>query len=316
MTATDAGEISAMLTDRMVELAEHLIGSPPTMRTRSTVRFFPRGGLIITVAGKDRGLWCSHGDGGIGGDALDLVKHLRSCSMKEAIAWAQDWLGTAPAPEPRRAPQEADTERAEPDRAQLGFKTWAEAIPPQETPVAAYMASRGLSLPPDGPIRFHPACRRGAETLPAMISLMTDPVTAEPCGIHRTFLRPDGGGKIEHGKAKMMLGPAGIIRLVPDDEVTTGLGIAEGIETALAIMRHAGWSPVWACGSAGMIAKFPVLAGIETLTIFPDLDDAGTGMRAAQDCADRWRRAGKELVICRPPEGQDWHSALTKQEAA
>lgn len=316
MTATDAGEISAMLTGRMVELAEHLIGSPPTMRTRSTVRFYPRGGLIITVAGKDRGLWCSHGDGGIGGDALDLVKHLRSCSMKEAIAWAQDWLCTAPAPEPRRAPQEADTGRAETDRAHLALKTWAEAIPPQETPVAAYLASRGLSLPPDGPIRFHPACRRGAETLPAMISLMTDPVTAKPCGIHRTFLRPDGGGKIEHGKAKMMLGPAGIIRLVPDDEITTGLGIAEGIETALAIMRHAGWSPVWACGSAGEMQKLPVLAGIESLTIFPDLDDKGAGINAARNCAERWRGAGRDVTIIKPPAGRDWLDALTRQEAA
>ena len=179
-----------------------------------------------------------------------------------------------------------------------------------------YLRSRGLAWPERAPLKFHPACPRGDERLPAMVALMTDPVTAQPCGVHRTFLRADGGGKVEHGKDKMMIGRAGIIRLVPDDEVTLGLGICEGIETALAIMQLAGWSPVWACGSAGAIAKFPVLAGIETLTIFPDLDDKGAGINAAQECAERWRRAGKELVICRPPQGQDWHSALTKQEAA
>jgi hypothetical protein len=121
-----AGEISAMLADRIVELAEHLIGSAPTMRTRSTVRFHPRGGLVITTAGKDRGLWCSHGDGGIGGDALDLVKHLRSCSMKEAIAWAQDWLGTAPAPARRVAPPPHVMPLA--DNLEVARQIWREAL--------------------------------------------------------------------------------------------------------------------------------------------------------------------------------------------
>ena len=122
----NAGEISAMLTDRIVELAEILIGSAPTMQTRSTVRFYPRGGLIITVAGKDRGLWCSHGDGGIGGDALDLVKHLRSCSMKEAIAWAQDWLGTTPAPARRNVPPPHAMPAA--DNLEVARQIWREAL--------------------------------------------------------------------------------------------------------------------------------------------------------------------------------------------
>ena len=121
-----AGEISAMLTGRIVELAEHLIGSAPTMRTRSTVRFFPRGGLIITIAGRERGLWCHHGEGGIGGDALDLVKHLWASSMKEAIAWAQDWLGTAPAPEPLRVPTPRSAPA--PDNMAIARQIWREAM--------------------------------------------------------------------------------------------------------------------------------------------------------------------------------------------
>ena len=121
-----AGEISAMLADRIVELAEHLIGSAPTMRTRTTVRFHPRGGLVITTAGKDRGLLCSHGDGGIGGDALDLVKHMRSCSMKEAIAWAADWLGTTPTP----ARSDVLTPHATPaaDNLEVARQIWREAL--------------------------------------------------------------------------------------------------------------------------------------------------------------------------------------------
>ena len=58
--------------------------------------------------------------------------------------------------------------------------------------------------------------------------LMTDAVTNEPTGIHRTFLNPDGK-KIE----RKMLGRQGVVRITPDEDVTYGLGIAEGVEDAI-----------------------------------------------------------------------------------
>jgi hypothetical protein len=149
-----------------------------------------------------------------------------------------------------------------------------------------------------------------------MLALMTDPVAGAPCGIHRTFLRADGRGKVETGTAKMMLGSAGVIRLAPDDDVTAGLGLCEGIETGLGIMQRAGWRPVWSAGSAGGIAKFPVLRGIESLTIFPDRDDAGAGLKAGDECAARWRQAGREARMIWPPAGTDWLDALSKSGAA
>ena len=189
---------------------------------------------------------------------------------------------------------------------------WREGWRAAGSPAAAYLASRGLTLPPDAPLRFHPACPRGQERLPAMLALMTDPVTGTPCGLHRTFLRPGGGAKAEVTPAKMMLGLAGVMRLSPDDQVTSGLGIAEGIETALAIMQHAGWRPVWAAGSSTGITKFPVLPGIEALTMFPDLDDKGAGIKAAHACASRWYATGREVTIRQPPAGTDWHDALVR----
>jgi hypothetical protein len=144
-----------------------------------------------------------------------------------------------------------------------------------------------------------------------MISLMTNAITNEPCGLHRTFLNSDGT-KISHGEKKMTLGNCGPIRLVPDEEVTLGIGIAEGIETSLAIMQRAGWQPVWAAGSAGGIAKFPVLHGIESLTIFPDADDKGASVKAAQSCAERWTDAGRAVRIVTPPNGKDWHDAAMR----
>ena len=121
-----ASEISAKLADRIEDLAEMLVGEAPTFRSRNTIRFYAKGGLAVTTAGRERGLWCSHGDGGIGGDALDLVKHLRACSMKEAIAWARDWLGTAPAPAPRIAP--ARRSAPAPDNMAIARQIWREAM--------------------------------------------------------------------------------------------------------------------------------------------------------------------------------------------
>lgn len=313
-----AGEIAAALADRIEDLAAHLVGEQPTMRSRNQIRFFPRGGLAVTTSGAQRGVWCSHGDGGIGGDALDLVKHLRQCSMADALGWAREWLGnqgagagcieTSVRREVRHAAEPVQT-------AETARQVWRGAVNPHGTPVEAYLNSRGLTLSSDAPLRFHPACPRRSERLPAMVALMTNPVTAEPCGVHRTFLRPDGHGKAD-GQAKMMIGNAGVVRLVADAEVTMGLGIAEGIETALAVMQLAGWSPIWAACSASGIAKFPVLAGIECITIFTDRDDKGAGLNSARECAARWHEAGRGAIISQPPDGTDWHDALTATRAA
>ena len=49
-------------------------------------------------------------------------------------------------------------------------------------------------------------------------------------------------------------------------------------------MLLSGWAPVWAASSAGAISKFPVLSGVECLTIFADCEEVG--MNAA-DCLCR-----------------------------
>ena len=138
---------------------------------------------------------------------------------------------------------------------------------------------------------------------------MVDPVTGAPCGIHRTFLLPDGIGKAPVEKPKMMLGTAGVVHLA--DPLGVGLGLAEGIETALAAMQAIEWGPVWAAGSRGMIAKFPILPAV-TLNIFADADDAGDGLRSARECAARWAAGGGEVLIHLAPDGEDWNDAVRR----
>lgn len=173
---------------------------------------------------------------------------------------------------------DVDRLRKQSDAAEI----WAQGVPLPGTLAETYLHSRGLSYNGDA-LRFHPGNRM-------MVARITDAITGEPMGIHRTFLDRDG-----NRTEKKMLGPAGggVVRLSDDADVTYGLAIAEGIETALA----APFQPVWACLSAGNLARFPVLGGIEALTIFADNDRSGTGQKAANECARRWHEAGREVTI-------------------
>jgi len=308
-------EVSHAVGANMQTLAPQLLGLAPTYKGRTEWRFRSRGSLAVAIAGPKRGCWFDH-EAGRGGDALDLIACTQNCGRQEAWHWALNWLGHAPRPS-LPAPISQRARQASKDRGQEQARViWGEAIAPSETPVEAYLRSRGLRHQPGAPLKFHPACPRRSERLPAMIALMTDPVTNQPVGVHRTFIRPDGRGKAPVTPAKMMLGTAGVIRLSADEEVTQGLGITEGIENGLAVLQRATWAPVWACGSAGGISSFPVLRGLSALTIFADADDTGGGLRAARACAARWCEEACDVVIQRPPTGKDWLEALEVDYAA
>ncbi|MFK4823771.1 toprim domain-containing protein [Paenochrobactrum sp. BZR 588] len=179
--------------------------------------------------------------------------------------------------------QALDVERLRRQRDALSI--WQRSTPIVSTLAETYLINRNLSYGGDA-LRFWQGGR-------AMVGLITDVLTNEPIGIHRTYLNADGSKS-----AKKMLGTAkgGVVRLSGDDEVTAGLSIAEGIESALGAMKF-GAAPIWACLSAGNIASFPVLDGIEALTIYADNDQSGTGQSAAYRCAERWHKSGREVTV-------------------
>jgi hypothetical protein len=209
--------------------------------------------------------------------------------------------------------QVGDTQsRAEADRftadtaakTDLALAIWRQAGNPFGTAVEQYLRSRGLSIEGEA-IRFHGALRFEGGIMAGMVALMRDVLTNEPTGVHRTFL------DVQARKVgRKMLGRAqgACVKLSDDAEVTQGLGIAEGIETALSVMQ-AGFRPMWACLSAGAIAAFPVLPGVGCLTIFADRDESRTGERAAQECLARWTEAGREALAITPDCIGDWNDA-------
>jgi putative DNA primase/helicase len=68
-----------------------------------------------------------------------------------------------------------------------------------------------------------------------------------------------------------MLGVVHDAAMMLDSRVDSTLTIGEGVETALAA-RQLGFRPAWAFGSVGAIGRFPLIPGIEELTI---LGEAG-----------------------------------------
>jgi CHC2 zinc finger/Toprim domain len=249
---------------------------------------------------------------GAHGDIFSWLMQARGMSFREAVEHIR---GTQTAACPTAPPaghscavgQRDDAEASR--RRDLARRIWMDAIAPHGTLVERYLGHRRVRLPDAAVLRFHPCCPRSGGALPAMVALMTDAETGEPLGVHRTFLRPDGNGKAPLEKPKMMLGRAGVVRLVDLAEIGVGLGLAEGIETALAVMQRIGWGPVWAATSAGAIRSFPVLRAT-TLNIFADADT--TGQAAANRCAARWMAAGSDVLVHTPPAGEDWADAARR----
>lgn len=209
--------------------------------------------------------------------------------------------------EPRRSPPAAVNDGDAGARAARALSIWHEAHEIGGTPAAAYLARRGVDLGriPQGlyeALRWHPACPWEQGRHGAMVALLTDAVTGEPRAIHRTAVTGTG-----EKAGKMMLGPAAgcVVRLWPDEAVTSGLVLGEGIETVLTAatrIEHRGTrlAPAWAACSAGGMAKFPVLTGIEALTLLVDNDESGAGERAARECSARWTAAGREVIRLTP----------------
>ena len=89
------------------------------------------------------------------------------------------------------------------------------------------------------------------------------------------------------------------MKLTTDDEVEYGLTIGEGIETTLSAIAL-GLAPAWAVGDAGELGRFPVLPGIDALTILIDHDENGCGQSQAAKCRDRWLAADREVLTVIP----------------
>jgi hypothetical protein len=248
------------------------------------------------------------------GDVLDLVAAAERVDLATAIALVRDRAGDGPqgAPWPAAPPMPAarglSTEAAD---------LWASCRPiVPGTPAAAYLVARGCALPhPDGDLRWHPRQRHPycAHAGPVLVVHATDVLTLEPLTLQRTWIAGEGSKNKAPIKQPRLNWPGlsaegGVVRLWPDEEITLGLCLAEGVETGLTAAL--GYGLAWATLGSGNLAAFPVLDGIEALTIVEDRDQAGIAAAAA--CAARWTAAGREVRVWRSATpGRDFNDHLS-----
>jgi putative DNA primase/helicase len=157
--------------------------------------------------------------------------------------------------------------------------------------VDQYFTSRGIVLPDDigtDVLRYHPALRLDNERTAALVWLMRDLRSDEPTGILRVYL-DEAGSVIDRRVLGQASGSA--VKLTDDEHVTEGLHVASNMEDGIRAL-NGGLAPVWSLTSAAQLASFPVLPGIEALSIIAGPDDA----QAVAEVATRWRSADREVL--------------------
>jgi putative DNA primase/helicase len=210
----------------------------------------------------------------------------------------------------RREPGPAVPLDPDPDAKALAL--WREAEAVSGTLGERYLHARGIG------IEFLPALRFLREAkylpriyLPALAAAVQGP-DRRIIAVQLTFLHPDGDGKARVANPRKTVGALGrgAVRLCPVGET---LGIAEGLETALAARLIYGL-PVWACLGAGRMQNVCIPADVQRVIIFADRD--GPGRQAAFKAAERLRQS-VNVSVRFPPEGcGDWNDALLTREAA
>ena len=197
--------------------------------------------------------------------------------------------------------------------AQRIAQVWAQCEPlAPGDPCTLYLNRRGFGgvWPLPEVLRLHRALPywHGAEklgTFPAMVA----PIVARDgrtVALHRTYLAADGR-KADVPSPKKLTGAAGPLAgtHIPLHKPARGvIGIAEGIETALAAWC-ASAVPTVASYCAGNLAAWQWPAGVQRLVIFADNDRAGR--EAADTLQSRAVRAGLQASVMTPTDaGTDW----------
>jgi Toprim domain/CHC2 zinc finger len=275
-----------------------------------------------------------------GGGVIDMVMHLDGCTFAEAIHTLAGIRPGRPAlvidPAKMAAVKvkaerdEIERIRDEAERIVRAMDIWDDARLIETTPAEVYLRiHRRVEIPPGPPgsvLRFHPACPFGDARHPCLIALVRNIVTDEPQAIVRTALNPDGTALKINGKtARKALGPIGegAIKLSDHTEITTCLGVGEGVESVLSMRQTPEFgSPVWSLISDSGLANFPVLAGIECLWIAvdndrPDQHGRQAGVEAAFACSRRWTSSGRRVLRLTPHQvGCDLNDCILDRAAS
>lgn len=192
---------------------------------------------------------------------------------------------------------------------------WSAAREIGRSPAEAYLRSRGLR-PPQSGLRYHPRTPLGRGALavfrPALLAAVRD--ESGLVAVHRTFLDLDPPRLARIAAPRRALGRLGrgAVRLcAPEDGV---LGLAEGIETALAATLLIG-TPCWAALGNERLGTIAIPPAVKRVTLF--LDNDLPGHRGGKLARTALERRGFEVEARLPAaSGADWNDLLLDRAAA
>jgi putative DNA primase/helicase len=257
-----------------------------------------------------RGTWICSVCGA--GDGVKLVMAVRGLEFRDAAALIEPLIEGAP----RAA---AKPGRSEAEKRDAMNRLWHSSAPVRaDDPVGRWLFARvGLTRFPSC-LRAHPrALYKGKDgeadsRHPAMVAVLQGP-DGRPASLHRTYLTADGckaavarprclmEGKISKGAA---------VRLMAYADV---LGIAEGIETALAAATLFG-VPCWAGTNTTILAHWIPPEDAAEIVIFADNDPKYGGQAAAYTLAHRIAVRDRRVRIETPADaGTDWNDVLIRR---
>ncbi|WP_439412948.1 DUF7146 domain-containing protein [Enterobacter ludwigii] len=200
---------------------------------------------------------------------------------------------------------------------QRAISKFSKLLPLNGTNGAGYLRQRGINKLPAEAIRFCEKQRHAGRIYHALYALATDD-KGELCYLHRTLLEGDRKAPLgESAKRQKSLqednyleyARSVAIRMFP---ISSTLGIAEGIETALSCYQIYGVN-TWAVMNSNFMKKFRVPAGVKHLIVFADMDKhSATGQAAAFECAHANLLAKNDLVkvSVRWPDNGDFNDML------
>jgi hypothetical protein len=159
----------------------------------------------------------------------------------------------------------------------------------------------GITCPLPATLGFLPPFK--PEHSPALIAAFGLPDEPEPgvlapphnvTAVHLTLLKPDGSGKVDAPKTKLIVGSPGALplALAPVND----LAITEGIEDALSVYEATGLGAWAACGASRMPALADAIPRyVKAVTVFADDDIAGR--RSAHQLAENIVAIGNAKIF-------------------
>lgn len=229
---------------------------------------------------KREGLFCNGCDPKFR-DGWAVLMQATGCDFMGAVEKISPIVGSIEPLEPNK-----------PINTDLMQKLYKTSMPMQKGDVAhKYLVNRGLSMMDKLPkLGYCPKCYE-SETKkehPAIVATLVDK-SGNPLNMYRIYLTRDGK-KLNINSPKKMCPSngrklsGGAIRLYSFDGGT--LGVAEGIETAIAV-NTAHNIPVWATLGTSLMEKFELPEGVTRLEIFADNDENYAGQKAACTLANK-----------------------------